>query len=68
MNAKMLGAILGGLAFGSVTMAHADDQPAPKAEKKAKKGKKADAGDDKKGGEKSCSGDKAGGEKSCGAK
>ena len=57
-NIKMIGAVLGTLAFGSMTLAHAEDAPAPAKEKGKKAGKK-----DAKGGEKSCSG-----EKGCGAK
>ena len=58
MNKKMIGALLGTFALGSMNVAFADDKPAggdaPKAEKKAKKGKKGD----KKGGDaKSCGAD-----------
>jgi len=84
MNKKVLAAMVSTLAFGTVTVAKAEDK-APAAEKapKAKKGDKAGAehsckGDkaggaksckgDKAGGEHSCKGDKAGGAKSCGAK
>jgi hypothetical protein len=56
MNKKMIGAVLGTLAFGTMTIAaHADD--APPAGKKADKKEKKKEGD-KKGGEKSCKGDK----------
>ena len=51
-NKKMIGALLGTLAMGSMTIAQAEEAP-PKAEKKGKKGDKK-----KEGGEKSCSGDK----------
>lgn len=64
MNKKMIGALLGTLAMGTMNLAMAaDEKPAdaPKAEKKAKKGDKK-----KEGGEKSCGGDKKGGEKACG--
>ena len=78
MNKKMIGAVLGTLAFGTVTIAHAGEAPktdapakadAPKAAKKphAKKGGEKSCSGDKKGGEKSCSGEHKGGEKSCGA-
>ena len=47
MNKKMIGALLGTFALGSMNVAFADDKPAggdaPKAEKKAKKGKKGKA-------------------------
>ena len=57
MNAKLLGAILGGMAFSTVAVAHAED--APKAEKKAeKKADKAEKKAEKKPGEKSCNGEK----------
>ena len=62
MNKKMIGALLGTLAIGSMNMAYAGEDA--KAEKpKAEKGKKGDkkAEGDKKGGEKAC-----GGEKGCG--
>ena len=75
MNKKMIGAVLSTLAFGTMSIAQAQDKPADAAAKpaKAKKGKHKKGADgaakscsgDKKGGEKSCSGDKKGGEKSC---
>jgi len=52
-NKKLVGAILGTLAFGSMNLALADDAPAEEGAKAKKKGKKGD----KKGGEKSCSGE-----------
>jgi hypothetical protein len=60
MNKKMLGAILGGLAFTAVNVARAEEPK--KTEKKADK--KTDKKHDEKGGEKSCGGDKGcGGDK-----
>ncbi len=58
MNAKLLGAVLGGFAFATVNVAFAGDKADKKTEKKEEKkeGKK-------EGGEKSC-----GGEKGCGGK
>ena len=60
MNKKMIGALLGTLAFGGMTVsAYADDvkpADAPKAEGKAKKAKKA-KGDKKEGDAKSCGAD-----------
>ena len=53
-NTKMIGALLGTLAFGSMTLAHAEDAPAPAKEK----GKKEKGAKKEKGGEKSCSGEK----------
>lgn len=57
MNKKLITAVLGTLAMGTMNLAIADEKPAdaPKAEK-GKKGKKGDAKG--KGGEKSCSGEK----------
>jgi hypothetical protein len=58
MNKKMIGAVLGTLAFGSMTIARAEDAPAkPEKAEKGKKAKKAKAEGDKKGGEKSCGAD-----------
>ena len=60
MNKKMIGALLGTFALGSMNVALADDKPAadaaPKAEKKAK-GKKAKKADKKGGDAKSCGAD-----------
>lgn len=66
MNKKILAAVVSTLAFGTVSIAGADEAPAPKAEKaKGKKAGKAKAEGDKpkEGGEKACGGDKG-----CGGK
>jgi len=61
MNKKALAALVGTLAFGTVTVtAHAEDKPKDEKAEKAEKGKK---GGKKGGGEKAC-----GGEKGCGGK
>jgi hypothetical protein len=57
MNAKLLGAILGGMAFATVNVAQAEDKPAETKDAK-KADKKADKKAEKKAGEKSCNGEK----------
>ena len=81
MNKKILAAVVSTFAFGTASLAVANEPAKAEAPAKAEKGKKADkakdaAGD--KGGAKSCNGDKGGakgcggehkaGDKSCGAK
>ena len=62
MNKKVLAALVSTLAFGTVSVAKAEDKPADAKGAKAEKGKKGDKGD--KGAEHACKGDK-GGAKSC---
>ena len=57
-NTKLIGALLGTFALGTMNVAMADDAPkGEKAEKGQKKDKKA-GGEKSCGGEKGCSGDK----------
>jgi len=57
-NTKLIGALLGTFALGTMNVAMADDAPkGEKAEKGKKKDKKA-GGEKSCGGEKGCSGDK----------
>jgi uncharacterized low-complexity protein len=69
MNSKTLVALVGTLAFGTVSIAQAAEEKAPPAPKE-KKGDTTKPKDDKKGGEHSCGGakDPKGGEHSCGGK
>ena len=55
MNKKLIGAVLSTLAFGTMTIARAEDKP---ADAKGEKGKKAEKGKKGDKAEKSCSGEK----------